>query len=107
MMFISFIYRINGDHAHTYHGKYIRDYISDDHDGLDKEVLGTLLWALNTDRKANGLSPLLKTQVMVGVVAFVNDEYVPVFSSSREIACFDFYSDVEHKVYIRGNLLRR
>ena len=37
MPFITFIYRI-GNNNKVFYGKYVCDYISDDHDGLDNEI---------------------------------------------------------------------
>ena len=47
---VTFLYRI-GSNPKVYHGKYVCDYISDDHEGLDNEVLPDLLNGINIYRQ--------------------------------------------------------
>ena len=53
MTFITFIYRI-GNNTTTYFGKYVPDYVSDDHEGLDLEVRYVLVDGLNQYREKKG-----------------------------------------------------
>ena len=46
MPFITFIYKI-GSNNKTYFGKYITDYISDEHEGLDLVIKPYLLDGIN------------------------------------------------------------
>jgi len=48
MPFITFIYRIG---KKVFHGKYITDYISDDHEGLDNEIKDIVISGINEYRK--------------------------------------------------------
>ena len=90
-MFITFIYKIENDQK-TYYGKYCCDYISDDHEGLDKEIEYILIDGINKYRKQNNL-PILegKDKISIGVLSFSSNKYIPVYSSDDEIKCFDFY----------------
>lgn len=107
MAFISFIYRIHGD-SNTYYGKYVTDYISDDHEGLDLEVKGKLLFGLNQYRIQHNLSELDDSHIKIGVQAFCIDNYTPSYSSTEEIDCFDFYCiyrEYNYKYYVDGILV--
>jgi hypothetical protein len=109
MPFISFIYRV-GKSKKTYYGKYCSDYISDDHEGLDTEVKYSLLKGLkkyneekneaNNEEKNEKSKKNLK--VIVGVLSFSSDKYIPTYSSENEMKCFDFYHDYDNKIYING-----
>lgn len=101
MSFITFIYRV-GNNPKTYYGKYCGD-ISDDHEGLDKEVYWDLVHGLNKYRKKNG-KPKLTSKIHIGILSFSSDRYIPVYSSERENKCFDFYY-YENKTYINGKLV--
>lgn len=107
MPFISFIYRI-GRNKKTYYGKYVTDYVSDDHEGLDEEVKYGLIDGLNEHRKKKGLSLLKPKSLYVGVISFSDDKYIPTYSSEKEIKCFDFYiiyQDYNRKFYVNGQLI--
>jgi hypothetical protein len=52
MPFISFIYKI-GKKNKRYYGKYCTEYVSDDHEGLDKEVEYILIKGINEYRRNN------------------------------------------------------
>ena len=86
---IVFLYKIKND-AQRYYGKYITDYISDDHEGLDIEIQPTLLHFLNMYRTYNKEAELQSTNVIVGIVSFSKDSYMN-HSSTIEVSCFDFY----------------
>ena len=107
MPFISFIYRI-GRNEKTYYGKYVTDYVSNNHEGLDIEVKMSLLHGLNEYRKQRGLGPLKAKSLHVGVISFSNDKYIHTYSTDNEIKCFDFYMiahDYKAKSYINGQLI--
>ncbi len=103
MSFITFIYKV-GKSPKTYYGKYWSEYISDDHEGLDNEVRSELQRALHTYRQQKSERPVSKPKVIIGVLAFVSDEYVPAYSTENEIKCFDFYRTYDKKIYINGRL---
>lgn len=106
MPFITFIYRIK-DNPNTFYGKYICDYISDDHNGLDEEVKYVLHKSINIYREKRNLTKIKK--IRIGILSFSNDEYIPTYSTDSEIKAFDFYCIYsEYKgnaVYINGKLL--
>ena len=102
MPFISFIYRI-GNNPKVNYGKYFCETISDDHSGLDREVRSYLEHALHKYRIKRGL-PELKATVHIGVMSLFFDNYIPSFSTKREIKCFDFYKYYD-EVYINGKLI--
>lgn len=107
MPFISFIYRI-GKNKKTYYGKYVTDDVSDDHEGLDNEVKYSLINGVNEYRKQKGLSPLKTKTLYVGVISFSNNKYIPTYSSSQEIKCFDFYminQNYKGERYVNGELI--
>ena len=102
MPFITFIYKV-GFSSIVYYGKYCADYISNDHDGLDLEVRQSLIQSLNQYRNKHNMPNVKK--IFIGVLSY-SDEYItPVYSSSNEIKCFDFYCDYDGKKYINGKLL--
>lgn len=103
-MFITFIYRI-GNNRKTYYGKYVFDYISDDHEGLDCEVSSAVVYGINKFREHKGLSEL-KKKVSIGVLSFSSNRIIPTWSSDDEIQCFDFYCkriNNKDKVYVYVN----
>ena len=107
MTFISFIYKLPND-RNTYYGKYLTDYISDDHEGLDLEVKDSLLFGLNQYRIQNNLPELDDSHIKIGVLSFCLDNYMPSNSSDAEIDCFDFYciySEYNYKYYVDGILV--
>ena len=106
MPFISFIYRF-GRNKRFFYGKYVTDYISDDHESLDGEVEYDLINAINEYRKQKNKPPL-KSKVHVGVISFSNDDCIPTYSTDGEIKCFDYYTRMENykrETYINGELL--
>lgn len=106
MPFITFIYKI-GKNSKTYYEKYVTDYISNDHNGLDMEVKYELIDSINRYRTKKGLSKL-HSKIIIGIISFSSDKYIPVYSTKNEINCFDFYFIEERydkKIYINGKLL--
>lgn len=91
-MFITFIYKIQNN-SNTYFGKYCSDNISDDHEGLDKEILHDLLYGINKYRKQKNLEEITNDNIRLGVLSFSYSNYIPVYSSNDEIKCFDFYCE--------------
>lgn len=102
-MFITFIYKI-GKNNKTYYGKYLSDYISDDHEGLDNEVEYILKKGLNEYREKNNIKKL-KGKINIGVLSFSSNDVVPTYSTENEIKCFDFYCDYKNKIFINGKLI--
>jgi hypothetical protein len=104
MPFITFIYKIG---KHTYYGKYISDYVSDDHEGLDIEIKDYLVSGINKYRVINN-KPVIKEEIFIGILSFSSHQYIPVFSSENEKKCFDFYAEnfkYNCKIYVNGNLI--
>lgn len=102
-MFITFIYKIG---KRNYYGKYVSDYISDDHEGLDDQVRPLVLDGINRFRNQHGLPPI--HDVKIGILSLSLDEYVPCYSSEKEIECFDFYYETENyetKLYVNGKII--
>jgi len=108
MPFISFIYRI-GNNKKIYYGKYVFDYISDDHEGLDNEIKFDVTDGINKYRTQNGLEKLNK-KIKIGILSFSKNEYIPTYSSDEEIECFDFYyryikNQNKIEIYINGKIV--
>ena len=106
MCFITFIYKIGKDLT-TYYGKYASDSISDDHEGLDKEVKPFLIDGLNAYRKRNNI-PEIDVDICVGILSFSTNSFIPTFSSDDEIKCFDFYYEKynqKSKTYVNAKLI--
>ena len=101
MAFITFMYQLKGQKRRgddsIFYGKYVSDYLSDDHEGLDKEAKDVLVRGLNLYRKQKNHKPLSKKDVEVGVIGFSSgDGRVPSYSSAKETKFFDFYSVTEY-----------
>ena len=106
MPFITFIYRI-GKNKNTYYGKYVVDYISDDHDGLDDEIRPILINGINSYRKKYN-KPILDNYINIGILSFSSNQYIPTFSSDNEKKCFDFYCEhfkYKNKIYVNGEYI--
>ena len=103
MTFITFIYKV-GKYNKTYYGKYCADYVSDDHEGLDNEVKYILLQGLNQYRQKNNIKKL-KSKIIIGILSFSSNNFIPTFSTNDEIKCFDFYYDYDNNIYINGKLI--
>ena len=102
MPFITFIYKIG---KRNYYGKYVFDYMSDDHEGLDDQILPLVVDGINRFRAQKGLSPL--DYIKIGILSFSVDDYIPCYSTDKEYECFDFYYDVDYynrnkKLYVNG-----
>ena len=109
-MFITFIFKIQNRPGQTFYGKYYTDYISDDHEGLDKEIKPYLLKGINKFQKLN-LSPEVKN-VHIGIISVSDHNYISIHSTDEEIKCFDFYCKnftINHKIsltmYMFGKLI--
>ena len=104
MPFITFIYKIKNK-PKIYYGKYICDYISDDHEGLDTEIKNILLGSINKYREKKNLPKIKK--INIGILSFSNDRYIPIDSTKSEINAFDFYCEYynyKKEIYINGKL---
>ena len=101
MPFITFIYKID---KRTFYGKYVVDFIIDDHEGLDEEIRPFVVEGINAYRKQKGQPPI--TDVKIGVLSFSVDAYAPCYSTEKEIECFDFYCKekiyCKYTIYING-----
>ena len=67
MPFVTFIYRI-GHNNKVFYGKYVCDYISDDHEGLDNEIIDIVICGINEYRKKKGLHKINK-KIRVGILS--------------------------------------
>jgi hypothetical protein len=85
-MFITFIFKLPNKPGQTFYGKYYTDYISDDHEGLDKEIKPYLLKGINAFQNLK-LSPEVEN-VHIGIISVSDHNSI---SSDEEIKCFDFY----------------
>ena len=103
-MFITFIYRIENN-PKTYFGKCYFDYISNDHEGLDKEILLCLLNGINKYKKQKNLEEITENNIHIGVLSFSWNRFIPVYSTDAEIKCFDYYHENDSKTYINGKLV--
>jgi hypothetical protein len=103
MTFITFIYKI-GKNNKTYYGKYCTDYISDDHEGLDIEVEHILIKGINEYRKKINIKKL-KQKIIIGIMSYSSNNFIPTDSSTKEIKCFDFYHDYDKNIYINGKII--
>jgi predicted secreted protein len=107
MPFITFIYKI-GRNKKIYYGKYVCDYISDDHEGLDDEIRPKVLQGINDFRKKNNISKEIKF-ILIGILSFSSDKYIPLYSSNKEIKCFNFYykkhDNNKEEIYVNGNIV--
>ena len=54
MSFITFIYRIENSDK-VFYGKYVCDYVSDDHEGLDNEIKSIVIDGINAYRIQKGV----------------------------------------------------
>lgn len=73
-----------------YYGKYICDDISDNHEGLDIEIKPIVINGINEYRNQKGLDKLDK-KVFLGILSFSSNRHTYIYSSIKEIECFDFY----------------
>jgi hypothetical protein len=106
---MTFIYRIKNSKK-TFYGKFITDYVSDDHEGLDIEMKHYLITGINAYRKQKNRKALTESQISIGVMSFSSSSHIPLFSSNEEVKCFDYYSEQNtdkgtHEIYINGKLM--
>lgn len=101
MPFITFIYKID---KRSFYGKYVAEYVCDDHEGLDDEIRPVVVKGINAFREKKGQPPI--TDVKIGILSFSVDGYAGCYSSEKEIECFDFYCDekdyCKQTIYING-----
>ncbi len=109
---VVFMYSIK-DSNEKFYGKYICDYISDDHDGLDQEILPTLYNGLNRHRKQLDV-PLLNVDnndISIGIISCSTNNNWLNYTSQDEYKFFDFYYILQNdmkmnkpisKYYIKG-----
>ena len=88
MPFITFFYRLKNDNT-KYYGKFVSNYISDDHDGLDREMKSNVVYGINL----LNLMTITVVDVSLGILSFSDHSYIPTYSSDDEIEMFDFYYD--------------
>ncbi len=95
---ITFMYRV-GQNPKVFYGKVI-DYISDDHDGLDIDMMYYL---------RNGLAKfdINPRKLHVSIIGYTPDNFFSYYSK-QDRSCFDFYADLcdpKQKYYYlrRGN----
>ena len=106
MVTITFIYKIKNINK-TFYGKYISDYMSDDHEGLDTEIKDDVLDSINVFRVSKNMKKLKYENLLIGILScMTNDNYLDYYSDD-EIACFDFYYKKfkETQIYINGKII--
>lgn len=106
MVTITFIYRIKNINK-TFYGKYVVDYMSDDHEGLDIEMKYELLEYINKYRDSKNIKKLKNKNLSIGILSCTtNDNYLDYYSS-EEVKCFDFYYEKlnQTKIYINGKII--
>ena len=91
-----------------YYGKYVCDDISDNHEGLDIEIKPIVINGINEYRNQKGLDKLDK-KVFLGILSFSSNRHTYIYSSIKEIECFDFYyinnSYDESETFINGKFI--
>lgn len=90
MSTICFLYRIK-ENPIVYYGKYVTNYLQENHKGLDKEILPTFLSLYNQYRKKERESDLGEQDIHLGVISFSTHTNSMDYCSSQEISFFDFY----------------
>lgn len=97
---ISFIFTTPD--GNTKFGKYITDWLSDDHDGLDTVIYYNVIDCWNLHLKSIGLEPIKKMKV--GVIGLIKDD----FCSKYDANGFDMFiknNSFTTKYYINNKLL--
>ena len=89
-MFITFIYKIENN-PKTYFGKYCTYNISDDHEGLDKEISDDLLFGINKYRKQKNLEKITNNNIPI---------YKSQYSNNRFFLNCHNSSIVKHLIFI-------
>ena len=104
---ISFIYKIND--TETKYGKYVANYISDDHDGLDIMIKHVLLDTINLSTEKNLPRVIIKRKdIKVGILNCSSAQNYFDYSTRQEHNMFDFYyylSDYGHLSYLDQKLV--
>ena len=106
MVTITFIYKIKNINK-TFYGKYVEDYFSDDHEGLDIEMKNIVLNYINKYRNSKNMKKLKGKNLSVGVLSCMTHDNILDYYSNQEIECFDFYYKKikTTQVYINGKKL--
>ncbi len=114
-MFITFIFKLPNKPGQLFYGKYYTDYISDDHEGLDKEIKPYLLKGMNGFQTLKCL-PEVEVEVEkvhIGIISVSDHNCISIHSTDEEIKCFDFYCKkftINHKIsltmYMFGKLIK-
>ena len=104
LIIITFIYKLNDK---THYGKFLTDYISDDHEGLDEEIKPYLIKGFNMYQKQKKYE-----NIDIGIISISRHQYISIHSTNKEINCFDFYCKkfkINYKIhlemYIFGKLI--
>ena len=104
---ISFIYKIN-DTERKY-GKYVANYISDDHDGLDIMIKHVLRDTINLSTEKNLHRFIIKSKdIKVGILNCSSAQNYFDYSTRQEHNMFDFYyylCDYGHLSYLDQKLV--
>ena len=116
---VSFIYRI-GRNPKVHYGKYVCDYISDDHTGLDREVSYDLVRCINIFKKSNKhffpyddddddeieCKKNDRYQIKIGILSCATNQNYLDYATKAEIGAFDYYCSNYRKhgtkVYMNG-----
>jgi len=85
---VTFLYRVQYEPT-VHFGKCDYEYVSDDHDGLDIEVINSLLHGMNSWRTQRGFVALTEEDVQVGIMSVSSDDRC--YTSEHDYACFDFW----------------
>lgn len=87
-------------------GKYVCDYLSDDHEGLDNEIKYSVVNCWNLYLKSIGLKEVNNiNNIKIGVIGVINNG----FCSEEEILVFDMYIKCDSfnvKYYVDGKELK-
>jgi hypothetical protein len=93
MPFITFFYKLKNDNT-KYYGKFVSNYISDDHGGLDREMKSIVVYGINLLNLSKQTEMTITIDdVSLGILSFSDHSYIPTYSSDDEIVMFDFYYD--------------
>ena len=75
-MFITFIFKYLCNPSEIFHGKYYTDYISDEHEGLDKEIKPYLLKGINEFQKIKCLPEV--EIIHIGIMSVSDDNCISI-----------------------------
>ena len=92
MPFITFFYKLKNDNT-KYYGKFVSNYISDDHSGLDREMKSIVVYGINLLNLITMTINITIDDVSLGILSFSDHSHIPTYSSDDEIEMFDFYYD--------------